>query len=55
MSGQEVLSLYAKRFRLVCRYCKVEFVTIPERLNLGERPVLVSCPNNMNHMHLLVN
>jgi hypothetical protein len=53
MPGREILRLYAEGFRLVCRYCKVEFSTIPDTLAPGEMPVSVSCPKNINHMHLV--
>jgi hypothetical protein len=53
MQGGEILRLYAEGYRLVCRYCKVEFTTIPKTLTPGELPVSVSCPKNINHMHLL--
>ena len=53
MKSTEVLRLYADGYRLVCRYCKIEFTTIPETLSPGEAPMFVSCPKNMNHMHLV--
>jgi hypothetical protein len=53
MDTQEILRLYSEGFRLVCRYCKVEFTTIPESLALGQRPQFVACPNNQNHMTIL--
>lgn len=54
MKAQEVLRLYAEGFRLVCRYCKVEFTTIPEALEPNEIPISVTCPSNINHMHLRI-
>ena len=53
MKSTEVLRLYADGYRLVCRYCKIEFTTIPETLSPGETPTFVSCPKNRNHMHLV--
>jgi hypothetical protein len=53
MDTQEILRLYAEGFRLVCRYCKVEFTTIPETLLPGQTPQYVACPNNKNHMTIL--
>jgi hypothetical protein len=53
MNTEEILRLYSKGFRLVCRYCKVEFATIPESLMVGQRPQYVACPNNPNHMTIL--
>jgi hypothetical protein len=53
MQARDILRLYAEGFRLICRYCKVEFTTVPGTLAPGETPVSVSCPKNINHMHLL--
>ncbi len=53
MNANEIRRLYSEGFRLTCRYCKIEFSTIPESLRLGETPVFVACPNNINHMHLV--
>jgi hypothetical protein len=52
METQEILRLYSEGHRLVCRFCKVEFSTIPESLALGQRPIHVVCPNNPNHMQI---
>jgi ribosomal protein L37AE/L43A len=53
MTTEEVLRSYVEGFRLTCRYCKVEFETIPAILLPGERPSVVTCPNNRNHMSIL--
>jgi hypothetical protein len=53
MDALEILRLYAEGHRLVCRYCKVEFETIPKSLALGERPMHIVCPKNPNHMTIL--
>ena len=50
MQTEEILRLYASGYRISCRYCKVEFRTIPEKLKPGEQPSFVQCPNNPNHM-----
>jgi hypothetical protein len=53
MSGQEVLSLYAQGYQVLCRYCKVPFITQPEFIPIGEAPQFVACPENPNHFTLL--
>jgi len=53
MSAHEVLSLYAQGYQVVCRYCKVPFITRPEVLSAGEAPQFITCPRNQNHFSLL--
>ena len=53
MSGQEVLSLYAQGYQVLCRYCKALFITQPEVIPVGEAPQFVACSKNPNHFTLL--
>lgn len=53
MSGQDVLRLYAQGYQVMCRYCKIPFITRPEVLGEGETPLYVACGRNPQHFSLL--